>query len=66
MSKQCKEDTCNNCDGEPVGCSVMKMIKDRLHEVDNMWFMTIPPEKEFLEALINQIKINKGVTPRPK
>ena len=66
MSEQCKEDMCNNCDGGSVSCSVMKMIKDRLYEMNNMWFMTIPPEKEFLEALVNQIKINKGVTPCPK
>lgn len=61
MSEQRKEDTCNNCDGESVSCSVMKMIKDRLHEMNNMCFMTIPSEKEFLETLVYQIKANKGV-----
>ena len=66
MSEQCKEDMCNSCNGEPVGCSVMEMIKSRIHEINTIWHVPGRHEEAFLEALINQIKINKGVTPCPK
>ena len=66
MSEQCKEDMCNNCDGEPVGCSVMEMIKSRIHKINTIWHVPGQHEEEFLELLVNQIKINKGVTPCPK
>ena len=56
MSEQCKEDECNNCDGGSVSCTVMKMIKCRISEINEEI-----REKEFLETLVNQIKANKGV-----
>ena len=62
MSEQHKEDMCSNCDGESVSCSVMKMIKNRIREINKIYLRGVSlHEKEFLETLVYQIKTNKGV-----
>ena len=62
MSEQRFEDMCNNCDGGSVSCSVMKMIKNRIREINKTYLRGVSlHEKEFLEILVHQIKTNKGV-----